>query len=98
MLWRLGFRNTTCAIGTHLTPAQWSQLTDQPGRCIYVAFDEDANQAGQEASRLLAQRLQSAGLQARIVALPPRHDPNSYFADGATAADFRTCLEQAQSL
>jgi DNA primase len=98
VLWQAGFRNTTCAIGTHLTPAQWSQLSDQPGRCVYVAFDEDANQAGQQASRLLAHRLQSAGLQARIVALPPRHDPNSYFADGATAADFRACLEQAQSL
>ena len=98
VLWQAGFRNTTCAIGTHLTPAQWSQLSDQPGRCVYIAFDEDANQAGQQASRLLARRLQSAGLQARIVALPPRHDPNSYFAAGGTAADFRACLEQAQSL
>jgi hypothetical protein len=30
--------------------------------------------------------------------LPPRHDPNSYFAAGATAADFRACLEQSESL
>ena len=83
-LWQAGFRNTTCAIGTHLTPAQWSQLCDQPGRCVYIAFDQDANQAGQRASRLLAQRLESAGLRARIVALPPGHDPNSYFVAGAT--------------
>ena len=26
VLWQAGFRNTTCAIGTHLTPAQWAQL------------------------------------------------------------------------
>ena len=98
VLWQAGFRNTTCAIGTHLTPAQWSQLCDQPGRCVYIAFDQDANQAGQRASRLLARRLQSAGLQARIVRLPAGHDPNSYFAAGATAADFLACLEEAQSL
>jgi hypothetical protein len=28
--------------------------------------------------------------------LPPGHDPNSYFGDGATAADFAACLQQAQ--
>jgi len=50
------------------------------------------------ASRLLAQRLESAGLKARIVALPPGHDPNSYFMAGATAADFVICLQQAQGL
>ena len=75
VLWQAGFRNTTCAIGTHLTPAQWSQLCDQPGRCVYIAFDQDANQAGQRASRLLACRLQSAGLQARIVRLARRAGP-----------------------
>ncbi len=98
LLWQAGLRNTTCAIGTHLTAAQWSQLCDQPGRCVYIAFDQDANQAGQQAARLLARRLESAGLQARIVALPPGQDPNSYFAAGATASDFLACVEQAQSL
>jgi hypothetical protein len=36
------------------------------------------------------------GLTARLVLLPPGHDPNSYFAAGATAADFTHCLERAQ--
>jgi DNA primase len=98
VLWQAGFRNATCAIGTHLTPAQWSQLCDQPGRTVYIAFDQDANQAGQRASHLLARRLENAGLHARIVALPPGHDPNSYFTAGASASDFLACIEQAQSL
>ena len=95
VLWQAGFRNTTCAIGTHLTPLQWAQLVDQPGRCVYLAFDHDANQAGQRAAFQLARQLASAGLSARLVLLPPGHDPNSYFAAGATAADFTRCLERA---
>jgi DNA primase len=98
VLWQAGFRNTTCAIGTQLTPAQLSQLGDQPGRHVYIAFDQDSNQAGQQSARRLARRLEIASLYARIVSLPPDQDPNSYFLAGATAADFRTCLEQAQPL
>ena len=48
VLWQAGFRNTTCAIGTQLTPAQSAQLADQPGRSVYIAFDQDDNQAGQK--------------------------------------------------
>jgi DNA primase len=95
VLWQAGFRNTTCAIGTQLTPTQWGQLTDQPGRCVYIAFDQDENQAGQKASQQLAFRLQGAGLHAHIVQLPHGHDPNSYFAAGASSADFAACLQQA---
>ncbi len=96
VLWQAGFRNTTCAIGTHLTPTQLAQLGDQPGRSVYLAFDHDENQAGPQAARRLARHLESAGLRARLVALPPGHDPNSYFAAAATAADFTACLKQAQ--
>jgi DNA primase len=98
VLWQSGFRNTTCAIGTHLTSPQLSQLADQPQRCVYIAFDQDANHAGQHASRLLAQLLENAGVKARIIVLPEGQDPNSYFIAGATASDFRACMERAQSL
>jgi len=98
VLWQWGFRNTTCAIGTHLTPTQLSQLTETPGRRIYIAFDQDANQAGQQASRVLAQLLERAGMEARIVALPTGQDPNSFAIAGATASDFRACMERAPSL
>jgi DNA primase len=98
VLWQAGFRNTTCAIGTQLTPAQLAQLADQPGRSIYIAFDQDQNQAGQKASHQLARRLQDDGIAARIVQLPHGHDPNSYFVAGATTADFAALLEGAHPL
>ena len=98
VLWQAGFRHTTCAIGTHLTPAQWAQLGDRPERLLYIAFDQDDNQAGPRAAQDLARRLHQAGGTARLVSLPPGHDPNSYFVGGATAADFAACLERAQPL
>jgi DNA primase len=98
VLWQAGFRNTTCAIGTQLTPAQLVQLSGQPGRSVYIVFDEDQNQAGQRAAHQLAPRLEGGGVTTYIVRLPAGHDPNSYFLAGATVADFARCLEQARAL
>jgi len=98
VLWQAGFRNTTCAIGAQLTPAQLALFTDQPGRSVYIAFDQDDNQAGQKASHQLAQRLQAGGIRVHIVQLPHGHDPNSYFVAGASAADFTTRLQEAHQL
>jgi DNA primase len=95
VLWQAGFHNVTCSLGTHLNARQFRQLCDAP-RTIYLTFDADGNGSGQQASRQLAQRLQSAGIRAHTVQLPPGHDPNSYFAAGATAADFAACLQSAQ--
>jgi DNA primase len=96
VLWQAGFRNTTCPFGAHLTPAQLQQLIQRPQSRVYIVFDQDENHAGQQASRHLAEQLESAGITARIVHLPKGHDPNSYFLAGATAADFQARLAQAQ--
>lgn len=96
VLWQAGFRNTTCAIGTHLTPAEMAQLSDSPGRSVYIVFDQDENQAGQQSARRLSRLLETAGVGAHIVQLPLGQDPNSYFVAGATAADFAACLQQPQ--
>ena len=93
VLWQAGFRNTTCAFGTHLTPLQFHQLSEQPDRLVYIVFDQDENQAGQRAAHQLARRLAGVSVPARMVQLPAGHDPNSYFVAGATAADFADCLE-----
>jgi DNA primase len=94
VLWQAGFRNTTCAIGTHLTPTQLAQLCENPDRCVYIAFDQDENQAGQRAADSLLQVLDKAGLKIRLVGLPAGHDPNSYFVAGASAQDFAHLLER----
>ena len=99
VLWQAGFRNTTCAIGTHLTPTQLVQLRENPDRCVYIVFDQDENQAGQNAASDLLQCLDQAGLNVRLVGLPAGHDPNSYFTSGgASAQDFAHLLEEATSL
>jgi DNA primase len=98
VLWQSGFRNTTSALGVHLTPAQLDQLCDRPGRLIYIVFDQDENQAGQQASQQLRLRLERTGGTALTVRLPAGHDPNSYFVSGATANDFAARLEGAQPL
>jgi DNA primase len=98
VLWQAGFRNTTCAFGTHLTPTQLRQLSDPPGRRVYLVFDQDDNQAGQRASQALARRLQPLGLAVSMVRLPAGQDPNSYFVRGASAADFALRLQGAQPL
>jgi DNA primase len=98
VLWQAGFRNTTCAIGTRLTPTQLDQLRENPDRCVYIAFDQDKNQAGQNAAHDLLHSLDKAGLNVRLVGLPAGHDPNSYFVAGGTAQDFAHLLEEAASL
>jgi DNA primase len=94
VLWQAGFINATCAFGVHLTEAQFSQLSDRLDRTVFIAFDSDP--AGQNAARALGQRLQRVGLNARIVDLPAGQDPNSYFVEGASAAEFDRCLRDAR--
>ena len=89
VLWQAGFRNTTCAIGTQLTPAQLASAcrAAAPFR-LHRLRSGSRTRPASRLPRQLARRLQTAGVAARIVQLPQGHDPNSYFVAGATAADF----------
>src|ERR1035441_7757833 len=64
-----GFHNVTCSLGTHLNVEQFHQLCEGP-RTVYLTFDVDANQSGQQAAELLAHRLDTQGIAARRVMLP----------------------------
>ncbi|MGH9402095.1 MAG: CHC2 zinc finger domain-containing protein [Terriglobia bacterium] len=98
ILWQVGFRNTTCAFGVCLTAPQFRQIAEPPGRHIYIAFDSDENQTGQQASQALGGILRRAGLEVSIVQLPTGEDPNTFFVHGACAADFILRLQGAQPL
>lgn len=91
-LWQAGFVHATCGGGTHLNHTQWQQLITGARR-VWIAFDGDA--AGQQAALRLSARLHQAGQPARRVLLPPAQDPASYFATGASAAQFHALLQQA---
>ena len=89
-----GFHNVTCSLGTHLNVEQFHQLCEGP-RTVYLTFDVDANQSGQQAAELLAHRLDTQGIAARRVMLPQGHDPNSFFVQGGDARQFQSLLEAA---
>ena len=89
-----GFHNVTCSLGTHLNAEQFHQLREGP-RTVYLTFDVDANQSGQQAAELLAHRLDTQGIAARRVMLPQGHDPNSFFVQGGDARQFQSLLEAA---
>ena len=90
-----GFHNVTCSLGTHLNADQFRQLCEGE-RTIYLTFDVDQNQSGQQAAEQLARRLVTHGTSARRVLLPEGHDPSSFFVQGGDAHQFQTLLEAAQ--
>jgi DNA primase len=96
VLWQAGFLNTSSAFGIHLTAMQLAQLSDRPDRTVFIAFDSDP--AGRHAASALAHTLRHTHLSVRIVDLPADHDPNSFFAAGASAAEFDSCLRNAHWL
>jgi DNA primase len=90
-----GFSNVTCSLGTHLNTDQFRQLSDGP-RTIYIAFDDDANQSGQQAAKQLAHQLAARGISTRRIVLPEGHDPNSFFVGGGDAHQFQSLVEAAE--
>ena len=95
VLRQAGFYNVTCSLGTHLNADQFLELCDGP-RTVYLTFDVDANQSGQQAAEQLAHRLGAHGIAARRVLLPQGHDPNSFFVQGGNAQQFQSLVEAAQ--
>jgi DNA primase len=96
VLRQAGFHNVACSLGTHLNPDQFRQLCEGE-RTVYLTFDVDQNQSGQQAAEQLARRLGAHGVSTRRVFLPPGHDPNSFFVEGGDARQFQSLLEAAQS-
>lgn len=90
-----GFSNVTCSLGTHLNDTQLRQLCEGD-LIVYVTFDIDQNQSGQQAADQLVHRLVTRGISARRVFLPDGHDPNSFFVQGGDAHQFQSLLEAAQ--
>jgi DNA primase len=94
-LWQAGFENAVAALGSHLNKRQLAQLCGLDERVIYICFDSDENGSGPKAAHRLSVQLRGAGVEALRVELPRGHDPASFFAAGATPADFRRCLDRA---
>lgn len=95
VLRQAGFHNVTCSLGIHLNADQFHQLCKGP-RTVYLTFDVDDNQSGQQAAEQLAHRLGTQGIATRRVSLPEGHDPNSFFVQGGDARQFQSLLEAAQ--
>ena len=96
VLRQAGFHNVTCSLGIHLNDVQFRQLCNGP-RTVYLTFDVDQNQSGQQAAQQLAHRLGAHGISPHCVLLPAGHDPNSFFVEGGDAHHFASLLEAAQS-
>jgi DNA primase len=95
VLRQAGFNNVTCSLGTQLNQDQFRQLCEGE-RTVYLTFDVDQNQSGQQAAERLAHRLVARGIPARRVLLPEGHDPNSFFVQGGEAHQFQSLVEAAR--
>lgn len=93
-LWQAGFPQVVAVLGVGLNAQHLGQIGDSLARTAYVCLDSDP--AGNRAAQRLAEQLGRVGWDVRRVRLPWGHDPNSFLAGGATAADFQRCLDQAR--
>jgi DNA primase len=98
-LWQAGFWNAVALLGSHFNGQQLAQLCeatwDGRPRTVYLCLDSDANGSGQRAARLWCQRLKRPGLRLLPVELPDGCDPNRFFAEGGSGAQFARYLEEA---
>jgi DNA primase len=94
-LWQAGFANAVALLGSHFNGRQQAQLLDGRPRTLYLCLDADANGSGQRAAQLWGQRLRRGGQRLALVRLPDGYDPNRFFAEGGSAAQFSRYLEEA---
>lgn len=92
-LHQAGFVNTVAALGTAFTADQARELHKVTAN-VFVCFDADG--AGRAAAAKSIDILLAAGCNARIVALPPGQDPDSYVRSHG-AAGVRGLLAAAVS-
>ena len=95
-LWQAGFVNSVALLGSHWKEHQQRQIREGFARTVYLCLDDDANGSGQRAARLWRRRLSLDGLRVAPVRLPEGYDPNRFFAEGGSAAEFSRLLEQAE--
>jgi DNA primase len=82
-------------MGNHLNARQFRELCDFGGT-VYLAFDSDVNQSGQQAAQRISACLASRGVTVRRIQLPNGHDPNSFFVQGiGDTQQFHRLLEEA---
>lgn len=90
-LHQAGFTNAVAALGTAFTPEQAREIRKVTTN-VFVCFDADG--AGRAAAAKSIDTLLAEGCAARIVALPPGDDPDTYVkAHGADG--FRALLDTA---
>lgn len=94
-LWQAGFNNAVALLGSHFNERQQAQLSDGQPRTVYLCLDADENGSGPRAARLWSQRLGQIGLRLLPVQLPGGYDPNRFFAEGGSAAQFARYIEEA---
>ena len=94
-LWQAGFTNAVALLGSHFNERQQAQLCDGQERRVYLCLDADENGSGSRAARLCGSRLGQAGLRLLPVRLPRGYDPNRFFAEGGSVAQFSGYLEEA---
>ena len=88
-------RNVTCALGNQVNALQMQQLCTTSGSTVFLSFDSDDNGSGQQAAQRLAGLLSQRRVKALTIELPNGHDPNSFFASGGDARQFRQLIEKA---
>ena len=94
-LWQAGFSNAVALLGSHFNERQRAQLCDGQERTVYLCLDADENGSGPRAARWWSQRLRPSGLRLLLVELPDGYDPNRFFAEGGSVAQFSHYLETA---